>query len=78
MMYVLCRMIPYVNYVMMYVDISELYDVLVVLDAFDDIMMIMMYDVYLNMMMFSILNMLYDDECHVASCREIDLGHNPK
>ena len=41
-------------------------------------MMFMMDEVYLNMRAFSILSMLYEDECHVASCREIDLGHNPK
>ena len=33
---------------------------------------------FLNMMMFSILSMLYDDECHIASCCYIDIGHNPK
>ena len=30
------------------------------------------------MMIVSILSMLDDDECHIASCRQIDIGHNPK
>ena len=40
-----------------------------VLDVFDGVMMTMMcmmHDIFFNMMMFAILSMLHDDECHVA------------
>ena len=37
-----------------------------------------MHDNVINMMMFSMLNMPYDVVCHIASCRYIDIGHNPK
>ena len=53
----------------MYVSYMTMYDVPDMLDAFNGIMMSMMFlhDVYLNMMMYSILSMFYDDERHVAS-----------
>ena len=44
--------------------------VLDMLDALDDDMMSMMITLcYLNMTMFFILSMLYDNECHIASCQ---------
>ena len=48
-----------------------MYDVLDMLDALNGIMMSMMclHVVCLNMLMFSILSILYDDECHIASHR---------
>ena len=33
------------------------------------LMSMILHDVFVNMMMFSILSMLYDDDCHTASCR---------
>ena len=60
---------------MMHDDISNLYismyDILDMFDALNGVMMSMMclHDVYPNMLMFSILKMLYNDECHIASCR---------
>ena len=45
-----------------------MYDVLDMLDALNGVMMSMMclHDFYLNMMMFSILSMLYEEECHIV------------
>ena len=56
---------------MIYVSHITMYDILDMLDAFNGVMMSMMFlhDVYLNMMIFSILSMLCDDKCHIASCR---------
>ena len=58
----------------MYVIYVSMHDVHVICDAFNDF-----YDEYdVCMMMFSMLNMPYDVVCHIASCRYIDIGHNPK
>ena len=61
---------------MIYVSV---HDVHIMFDILDGLLMSMMlYDVFLHMKMFSILNMSYDDDFHTASCHWINLGYNLK
>ena len=54
----------------MYVIYVSMHDVHIIFDALDGLSMsTMLHDVFLNMMIFFILSMLYDDDCHTASCR---------